>query len=166
MIYSDLPAGATVFVDAGPFIHHFEPNANFGQASTAFLERIENQEISAVTTTHILSEIAHRLMTIEAMQTYGWKSAGIALKLRNHPSEVRALKRFRQALQEIPLFGIRILTIDPAWLDSAAAVSQQDGLLHNDALVVAAMRSHGLSDLASIDPDFDRVVGLTRYGPA
>ena len=24
MIYSDLPAGATVFVDAGPFIHHFE----------------------------------------------------------------------------------------------------------------------------------------------
>lgn len=46
MIYSDLPAGATVFVDASPFIHHFEPNALFGPASTAFLERIENQEIS------------------------------------------------------------------------------------------------------------------------
>jgi hypothetical protein len=42
MIYSDLPAGATVFVDAGPFIHHFEPNAHFGPASTDFLERIEN----------------------------------------------------------------------------------------------------------------------------
>jgi predicted nucleic acid-binding protein len=105
-------------------------------------------------------------MTIEAMQAYGWKSAGIALKLRNHPTEVRALKRFRQALQEVPLFGIRILTIDPAWLDTAAAVSQQTGLLHNDALVVAAMRAHGLVDLASIDPDYDRVGGLTRYGPA
>ena len=165
MIYSDLPAGATVFVDAGPFIHHFEPNAIFGPASTDMLERIENQEISAVTTTHVLSEVAHRLMTLEAMQAYGWKSAGIALKLRNHPNEVRLLTRFRRALQEISLFGIRILTIDAAWLDAATAISQQTGLLHNDALVVAAMHAHGLTQLASADPDFDRVPGLTRYAP-
>jgi hypothetical protein len=56
MTYSDLPAGASVFVDASPFIHHFEPNAVFGPASTDFLERIENQELSGVTTTHIISE--------------------------------------------------------------------------------------------------------------
>jgi hypothetical protein len=37
MIYSDVPAGAIVFVDAGPFIHHFEPNPIFGPASTDFL---------------------------------------------------------------------------------------------------------------------------------
>ncbi len=165
MIYSDLPAGASVFVDAGPFIHHFEPNAIFGPASTDLLERIENQEISAVTTTHILSEVAHRLMTLEAMQAYGWKSAGIALKLRNHPNEVRMLTRYRQALQEISLFGIRILTIDASWLDAATVISQQTGLLHNDALVVAAMHAHGLTQLASADPDFDRVPGLTRYAP-
>ena len=163
MIYSDLPAGATVFVDAGPFIHHFEPNAIFGPASTDLLERIENQEIIAVTTTHILSEVAHRLMILEAMQAYG--SAGIALKLRNHPNEVRMLTRFRQALQKVPLFGIRILTIDAAWLDAATSISQQTGLLHNDALVVAAIHAHGLTQLASADPDFDRVSGLTRYAP-
>lgn len=166
MIYSDLPAGATVFVDASIFIHHFEPNALFGPASTELLERIENQEINGVTTTHIVSEVAHRLMTIEAMQTFGWKSAGIALRLRNHPAEVQTLTRFRQAVQEIPRFGVRILTVDPAWLDSAAGLSQQTGLLHNDALVVAAMHAHGLANLASADPDFDRVPGITRYAPA
>src|SRR4051812_7471825 len=80
---------------------------------------------------HILSEVAHRLMTIEAMQVFGWKPAGIAVRLRNHSSDVQTLKRFRRALQEIFLFGVRILTIDPAWLDTAAAVSQQCGLLHN-----------------------------------
>lgn len=165
MIYADLPAGATVFLDASVFIYHFEPNALFGPAATAFLERIENQEISGITATHILSEVAHRLMTIEAMQAFGWKSAGIALRLRNHPTQVQTLKRFRQAIQEIPLFGIRILMIDPSWLDVAAAISQQIGLLHNDALVIAVMRAHGLSSLASADPDFDRVPGITRYGP-
>ena len=74
MIYGDLPAGATVFLDASVFIHHFEPNALFGPAATEFLERIENQEIGGLTATHVVSEIAHRLMTIEAMQAFGWQS--------------------------------------------------------------------------------------------
>jgi predicted nucleic acid-binding protein len=51
-------------------------------------------------------------------------------------------------------------------VDLAAEVSQQTGLLHHDALVVAAMRVHGLTHLASADPDFDRVPGLTRSAPA
>src|SRR5713226_771067 len=165
MIYSDLPASATIFVDASVFIHHFEPNASFGHAATEFLERIENQELNGITSTHVASEVAHRLMTIEAMQAFGWKSGGIALRLRNHPAQVQILKRFRQAIQEIPLFSIRILTIDPAWLDPGAEVSQQTGLLHNDALIIAVMRVHGLTNLASADPDFDRVPGITRYAP-
>jgi predicted nucleic acid-binding protein len=65
---------------------------------------------------------------------------------------------------EIPLLSI--LTIDPAWLEPAAAITQQTGLLHNDALVIAAMQAHGLTKPASADPDFDRVPGITRYGPA
>jgi predicted nucleic acid-binding protein len=152
-------------LDATVFIHHFEPNVAFGPASTAFLERVENQEITGVTATHIVSEVAHRLMTIEAMQTFGWKSAGIAVRLRNDPTQVQTLKRFRQAIQEIPRFGVQILTIDPAWLDSAAGISQQVGLLHNDALLVAVMRAHALTNLVSADIDFDRVPGINRYAP-
>lgn len=34
-----------------------------------------------------------------------------------------------------------------------------------DALVVAAMQSEGLSQLASHDADFDRVPGVVRYAP-
>jgi predicted nucleic acid-binding protein len=105
-------------------------------------------------------------MTIEAMQVFGWKSAGIALRLRNHPAQVRTLRRFRQAVQEVPLFGVRILTIDPSWPDLAAEVSQQTGLLHNDALMILAMRVHRLHDLASADSDLDAVPGITRYGPS
>jgi predicted nucleic acid-binding protein len=52
MIYADLPAGATVFLDASVFIHHFEPNTLFGPAATEFLERIENQEIGGITGMH------------------------------------------------------------------------------------------------------------------
>lgn len=165
MIYADLPAGTAVFVDAGVFIHHFEPNALYGPAATQFLERLENQEAYGVTTTHIISEVAHRLMTIEAMQAFAWKLAGVATRLRSHPAQVRTLTRFRQVVQEIARSRIRTITIDPAWLDSAAAVTQQTGLLHNDSLSVAVMHALGLTHLASHDTDFDRVPGITRYGP-
>ena len=94
------------------------------------------------------------------------KPAGIAQRLRQNPTEVKQLVAFRQAIQEVPQFGIRILTIDPTQFDAAAAVSQQTGLLSNDALIVAVMQAHGLTNAASADPDFDRVPALTRYAPA
>jgi hypothetical protein len=47
----------------------------------------------------------------------------------------------------------------------ATAISRQFGLLTNDAIIIAVMESHGLTNLASSDPDFDRVPGITRYSP-
>jgi predicted nucleic acid-binding protein len=59
-----------------------------------------------------------------------------------------------------------VLTIVPSLISSATVVSQQHGLLSNDALIVAVMRNHGLINLASSDTDFDRVPGLMRFAPA
>jgi hypothetical protein len=32
MTFADLPAGASVFVDANPFVYHFAPDPNLGAA--------------------------------------------------------------------------------------------------------------------------------------
>ncbi len=40
------------------------------------------------------------------------------------------------------------------------------GLLTNDALLVTSMQRDGLTALASNDPDFDRVEGITLYRPS
>jgi predicted nucleic acid-binding protein len=85
--------------------------------------------------------------------------------MKKHPGQVQTLTRFRQAIQEVPQYGIHILTILPHFIDAAAAVCQQHGLLSNDALIVAIMQANGLTNLASNDPDFDRVPGLMRYAP-
>jgi predicted nucleic acid-binding protein len=61
---------------------------------------------------------------------------------------------------------LRILTLAPASLVDAAIISQQYGLLTNDALSLAVMQANGLTKIASADTDFDRVPGLTRYAPA
>lgn len=166
MIFADLADGAAVFVDANTLIYHFQPHPVFGPACTDLVERIERQHLVGFTSTHIVAELSHRLMTLEACSHFGWPFAGIVPRLRQHPLQVQTLTRFRQAIQEIPRYHFQVLIVPPGLLDAAAAVSQQTGLLTNDALLVAVMRANGLTNLASNDTDFDRVPGLVRYAPA
>ena len=166
MTFADIPAAAAIFLDANVFVYHFEPHVAYGAACTDLLERVEHQQLSGFTSAHVLSEVGHRLMALEAMKAFGWPQAGIAVRLRNHPAQVQTLGQFRVALQEIPRYGIQIFDTISALIDMAAGISQQTGLLHNDALIVAVMRHHGLTNIASEDSDFDRVPGITRYASA
>jgi len=166
MTFVDLVAGNAVFLDANTLIHHFTLHPRHGAAATALVKRIERLELAGFTSTHILSEVAHRMMTIEASALWGWPFAGIANRLRRHPAEVRRLTAYRQAIDNIPHLQIQVLTIPPALIGAACVISEQTGLLSNDALLVAIMRANGLTKLASEDGDLDRVPGITRYAPA
>jgi predicted nucleic acid-binding protein len=103
---------------------------------------------------------------LEAVDYFGWPIAGVARRLQRHPDELSRLTRFRQAVDEIPRFGIVVLPITGPLVSAAAAISQQYGLLSGDALVVATMREQRLVHLASHDADFDRMPELRRYAPA
>jgi predicted nucleic acid-binding protein len=164
MTFADLPLHTTVYVDANPLVFHFQPHPALGTACTALLKCIEVHELEGYTSTHVLSEVAHRLMTLEAAAVFGWP-AKIVQRLKQQPGAVQALARFRQAVEEVPKLGIQVLTIPAPLVATAAAVSQQTGLLSNDALIVAVMQANGLTHLASSDADFDRVPGITRYAP-
>jgi predicted nucleic acid-binding protein len=166
MTFEDLPAGSSVFLDANTLVYPFAPEPVLGPPCAKLIRRIEDQQVVAFTATHVLSEVSHRLMAIEAVQKFGWPVRGIAQRLRRHPAHVQQLTTFRQTVETILQSRIQVLTISCAWIVTAAALSQQTGLLSNDALIVAVMQNHGLVNLASNDADFDRVAGLTRYSPA
>jgi hypothetical protein len=91
MIFADLSAGDSVFVDANSLIYHFAPDPVLGPPCGQLLQRIENQELGGFTSIHLLSEVAHKLMTIEANALLGWPFAGMVNRLRRHPAEVQRL---------------------------------------------------------------------------
>lgn len=165
MTFADILAGQAVFIDANIFIYYFRPDPVLGAACGQLVQRIENQEIEGFTSSHVLSEMAHRLMTDEASQRFGWPMTGIARRLRGHPTQLQQLTRHRQAIDELALVGVRILPVTGGQVSSAADLSCQHGLLSSDALVVSVMQAHGLVVLASHDADFDRVPGITRCSP-
>jgi predicted nucleic acid-binding protein len=164
--FADLVAGDSVFVDANTLIYHCSIDPVFGSACTDLLGRIGRGEIAAFTSTHVLLEVCHRLMALEAARLLGKPQGSMAKFLKSHLDEIQRLTHFHQAIDDLCLGQLQILTISPAIVRTIAAISRQIGLLTNDAAVVAIMQSSGLTKIASNDPDFDRVPGLTRYGPA
>ena len=166
MTFADIPSGASVFVDANDFVYNFAPDPQYGPPCRGLLERIELGDLIGFCSTRELSDVAHRLMTLEACQTWGWPYAGIGQRLRTHREEITRLTRFQQALDEIVAFGVQVLPVTLPDVLRAGDLSRQHGLLSGDALIVALMQANTLSTLASNDADFDRVPSLNRYGPA
>ena len=165
MNFADIPAGASVFLDANVFVYDFGPDPVFGPPSRSLLERIESGELRGFLSTHELSDVAHRLMTLEACQTFGWPYAGIGQKLRSRPADIAQLHRFREALDEIIASGVQVLSVTERDVLRAADLSRQHGLLSGDALIVALMQANNLTTIASNDADFDRIPGISRYSP-
>ena len=165
MSFADIPSGAAVFVDANSIIYHFISEPAYGAAATILLERFESSDIEGWITPHILAETSHRLMTLEACSLFGWPYQGIAARLHKHPRHIAKLTRFRQALEDINRLGLHVISVTASHVLQAAEISQQDGLLTNDAISIAAMRSRGLANLASNDADFDRIAGIVRFSP-
>jgi predicted nucleic acid-binding protein len=166
MTFDAIPSGTAVFLDANPFLHYFTAHPKYGLAAERLIDRIENRDLVGFTSAHVLLEVVHRLMTIEACQRFPWPVKGIAHRLRKHPAQVQQLAQPRQAFDEISLLGLTVLPVASSHVSVALDVSRQAGLLSADATIIAVMQQHGLSHLASNDPDFNRVPGIMRYAPA
>jgi predicted nucleic acid-binding protein len=166
MTFAQIPGNAAVFIDANILVYYFTPDPTFGRECQLLMDRVSKyQDFTAYTSTHVLSEMAHQLMVLEAVQQFGWPLAGITRRLQRHPAEVQKLTRFRRAIDEVPRLGIDVVPLERHLPAMAAAISQLHGLLTNDALIVATMQDQAITHLASHDTDFDRVPGLTRYAP-
>jgi predicted nucleic acid-binding protein len=165
MTFPDIAAGSAVFVDANTFVYHFIADPTYGTACTKLLDRIDQQDIQGITSAHVLGELAHRLMTLEARQRFGWASAGMANRLKRHSADVQQLTWHKRGIDEVRAIEVKVLPVEGSDVSLAADISSQFGLLSNDALIVVLMQRHGITHLASVDADFDRVPGITRYTP-
>jgi predicted nucleic acid-binding protein len=163
--FSALPAGATVFLDANCLVYAATSDPTYGAPCQWLLDEIENKNLQGCTSAHVLGDLSHRLMTIEAALLFTRPMTGIANWLRRHPAEVQRLTQSSQSLDDLLAIPLPILAVTGSQVSRARHLSRQHGLLTNDALIVAVMQDHGLTALASNGVDFDRVPEIMRYAP-
>jgi predicted nucleic acid-binding protein len=159
----EIPAGTRVFLDSTIFIYHFT------QASPecrGLLERCERQDVRGISSITVVAEVAHRLMMIEAVRNGLVRGENIPKKLRSRPDAVRKLRLYQDAVDQIPLMGIEIATVDLATFLGSREIRRRHGLLVNDSLVVASALSQRATALASADQDFEGLEGLAFHRPS
>ena len=66
LTFDDILAGCDIYVDSNVLVYAFAPHGVFGPACNHLLTRIDNREIAGYSSAQTLSELCHRLMTVEA----------------------------------------------------------------------------------------------------
>lgn len=162
MKLEEVPDGGRIFVDANIFIYHF---SRLSPECRSFLARCEARQVEALTGVHIVLEVAHRLMMLEALHKGLITRNQPARKLKERPEIVKSLSDYNRSVQQIPRLGVRIRSLTPAVINESEAMRMQHGLLTNDSVSVALMRKLGLTTIATHDSDLLNVPGLTVYQP-
>src|SRR5436853_258872 len=117
----DLPLenGQTVRLTIHP------PGGRVKKAFGLLRSQLGPEELQRITSSHVVGDVAHRLMTVEAIQTLSRSPTGIAHWLKRHPGEVQTLSLYRRALDEIALIGIDVVSVSGSMVSQAANVSRQ-----------------------------------------
>lgn len=159
---SNLPPGSDVFLDSNILIYALGGRS---VECKQLLERCSREELSGITSFHVVGEVTHRLMCQEA-QSLGFIREGNPTKqLQESPEIVRRLTSYWAEIERLLSFNLLFLSVDEAIVRAAQSVRTAAGLLNNDSIVVSCMKRFGIAYLASNDQGFDRVPDIFVFRP-
>jgi predicted nucleic acid-binding protein len=161
----DLPAGATVFLDSTIIHYAFVDFPGATAQCIGLLNRVASREVTSCLTVPVLNDAVHKVMCSEAKVRFAQPRAGLVNWMKANPHRVRELGNAAEVLGLTAAMPVRLLDVGLTTLAEAQAISHAHGLLAGDALIVAAMRQHGVVHLATNDDDFDAIPGLTIWKP-
>ncbi len=161
-----IPDNSDVFIDANIFIYHFcESNDLLSNLCSDFLLRVENSQLSGFTTTTVISEALHRAMIFEATNISGLDAKGALTKLRKKPDLIKQLTQYSKIPEKITEIGIQILSVTYQTILESQYWRDNYGLMVNDSIIMASMRSFKIENLVTNDSDFDHISNLAVWKP-
>jgi len=156
-----IPPGSGVLLDANILIY-----ANVGQSDECarLLERCVRGELRGVLPSHILAEVCHKLMALEARAKVGPEHNHRALLEK--PAEVKKLEGHARAIRRLLSCGLLIEPLLKEDFPSALEFQSRWGLLTNDALLLAVGSRLSLDILASADKVFRGISRWKTFAPS
>jgi len=161
----DIPDHHEVFIDANIFVYHFSGPTEYTDACAQLLQRVEEDRLFAFTSTLVLAETLHRLMIIEATAKLRIGAKVAIHHFKTHPLDVKMLTEHIKVPEKIHTLGIKILPVNIDDILKSNEIKMEYGLLTNDAITLAVMKRHHLRNIATNDPDFERVTNLVIWKP-
>lgn len=157
----NLPSGAMAVIDANIFIYALR---ELSAQCESLLARCRAQEVFGVTTLEVVNEVCHRLMLAEAVEEgiIGRPAAGL---LAGRHQSIARLEKYWTLTSQIFGMNFAVVALEEPRVLRAQMVRTSYGLLTMDSLLVAAAQENGITNLVTLDSDFDDIAGLTVYKP-
>ena len=162
MTFSEIVPDTKLYIDANIFVY---ASNGASRECRELIDRCDRREINAYTGIHVLLEVAHRIMTIEAVEKGLVTPGNIPRKLRRRPELVSQLQDHSAAIRFILEMSIEILQVDDEILEMSADLRAQTGFLVNDSVSLAMMQRRRIRAIATNDRDFQRVNWLEVHLP-
>jgi len=166
MFIDRITKGSRVFIDTNIFLYHISEHSIYGRSCTEFLNRIENGEIKGVTSVVVLNELLHKLILAEVVEKRGLKLYRVIDYIKRNPNVLENLKTYDIVQGVGNLGNLRVYDLRYEYFNTAMKFMKEFSLLSNDALHIAVMKIHNIKNLASNDPDFERVDWINLYKPS
>jgi len=157
-----------IFIDANIFLDYSLPDPKYGKSASDFLEKIELNEIKAVTTPIVLDEVSFIILMYKGsllLETQDRKIIIKSLKKDKNFSKLcyEMVEEFNEFIA--CLKGLKIVSVDYKEYKYASELGKKYLLLPSDALHASAMEYNKIYNIATNDGDFERIEGITVWKP-
>lgn len=163
------PADEPIFVDANIFLFHAFGDERYAAAATAFLARIENQEIEALTSSLVIDEVLFKILVQEAAAHLAkptiWNIKRVMRDADFRQVVYAPVLQYRAYLEGLMFLGLNVVEVTGAQMLDGVDIGASEGLLITDAAHLAVMRSLNLRHLATDDKDLRNVPGILLWTP-
>ena len=156
--------GEKIYVDSSVFLFVAPADSEYGSSSLQFLQHASQSDMKLVISSLTVDEISFVALKAKLEERLDITS-GQVLYLKKHPEVIKTLAPEVNRITENILRLSDIIGVGPEDIQRLTYLMETYGLLPRDALHIAVMQRCGLTDIASSDADFDRVVSITRYTP-
>src|SRR5262245_40163075 len=135
------------------FVYHF---SGVSPECRTLLSRVEQRDIRGVTGAHIILEVTHRMMAVEAI-CKGLIAPGRPVrKFKEHPGVIKQLTDYNDCSKEIGKLRIRVYSVTEKQIRDGQGFRSRYGMT-NDSVIAAMMFNYGVTNLASRDSDLSRI---------
>jgi len=152
-----------VFIDSNIITYHLSGHNIFGGASRNFLKDVERGEYESYINDVALSEVLLNFIKSELFRLRGIKPHRVVREIKRDPSLI-GLVNFDAVTKLFENLRVEILPVEYKCKELVEFISGYF-LLPNDALHVATMKRYGITNIATNDPDFERVGWIKVWKP-
>ncbi|MEM7534033.1 MAG: PIN domain-containing protein [Chloroflexota bacterium] len=104
-------------------------------------------------------------MIAEVISERGIEPRNAVNYLKSHPDMVKELNRYKTIPSDIGKARVRILDLTYQELHAGKQFCANYGLMTGDSTIIAMMRKYKLTDLATNDPDFEKIPQIRVWMP-